>query len=109
MKLLLDECVPRPVRREFLGHLISTIEEAGFTELKNGILLRSAAADNFEVLLTVDKNIEYQQNPADLPMGILILSARSNRLQDLLPLLPQALAALETIRVGEIVKVESKS
>ena len=61
MKLLFDECVPRPLRREFVGHDVSTIEQAGYKSLKNGALLKAASQD-FEVLVTVDKNIEYQQN-----------------------------------------------
>lgn len=106
--MLLDECVPEPLKREFSGHDILTIEEAGLKGLKNGVLLRNAAS-NFDVLVTVDKNIEHQQNLATLPIGILILSAWSNRLQDLLPLIPKALVAVETISTGEIVKIELKS
>jgi hypothetical protein len=82
MKLLLDECAPRRLKNYFVGHEISTIEEAGFKGLKNGNLLR-AAEGKFEVFITVDKNIEYQQNTATLPLAIVILSAASNRLESL--------------------------
>lgn len=105
MRLLLDECVPRPLRNEFTGHTISTIEQAGFKGLENGELLREASA-GFDVLVTVDKNIEYQQNPANLPMAILIISAKSNRLEDLVPMMPKVLDALSGIKCGEIIKVE---
>lgn len=59
----------------------------------------------FEVLITVDKNIEYQQNTAALPLAIVILAAASNRLESLLPLIPDALKILETIKTGDVVRV----
>ena len=65
-----------------------------------------AASTNFDVLITVDKNIKYQQNPKHLPMAILVLSADSNRLEDLVPLMSKALAALSDIKTGEIIKIK---
>lgn len=91
--------------REFFGHDVETIERAGFKGLENGDLLK-AASGAFEVLVTVDRNIEYQQNPEKLPMAVLIISAVSNRLEHLLPLVPDVLAALDNISKGEIVVVE---
>ncbi len=108
MKLLLDECVPRPLRKQLKGHDVATIEQAGLKGLENGDLLKAASID-FEVLVTVDKNIEYQQNPKNLPMAILILSASSNRLQDLVSLIPKALLALGNIKSGEIIIIDTKS
>lgn len=105
MRLLLDECVPRRLKRDFKGHLVTTIDEAGFKGLKNGKLLRSACA-LFDVLVTVDKNIEHQQNKAELTMAILILSASSNRYESILPLIPKALEALIEINKTEIIKIE---
>ena len=67
MKLLLDECLPRKLKREFTGHKVLTIDEAGFKGLKNGELIRSAGEKGFEVLVSVDKNIEQQQNKENLP------------------------------------------
>ncbi len=78
MKLLLDECVPGRLKRDFIGHNILTIDEAGFKGLKNGKLI-DAAEQIFEVLITVDKNIRHQQNRDKLPIAIIILSAKSNR------------------------------
>lgn len=108
MKLLLDECVPRPLRKQLNGHDVATIEQAGLKGLENGDLLKAASTD-FEVLVTVDKNIEYQQNPKNLPMAILILSANSNRLQDLVSLIPKVLLALDNIKSGEIIIIDTKS
>ena len=64
MQILLDECVPRPLRSEFAGHKISTVGEEGWAGKKNGELLALMAAAGFEVLLTVDQNLRYQQNLA---------------------------------------------
>jgi predicted nuclease of predicted toxin-antitoxin system len=104
MKLLLDEYAPRRLKNYFVGHGVSTIEQAGFKDLKNGNLLR-AAYGKFEVLITADKNIEYQQNTAALPLAIVILAAASNRLESLLPLIPNALKVPETIKTGDVVRV----
>ena len=87
MKLLLDECLPRKLKREFVGHEVFTIDEAGFKGLKNGSLIQSASEAGFEILVSVDKNIEHQQNKTNLPLAILVLSARTNRLESLLPLM----------------------
>lgn len=104
MRLLLDECVPRRIRRDFVGHSVSTVEEAGFKGLKNGQLL-SAAAGNYDVLVTVDKNIPFQQNLRASNIAILILAAASNRYQDLRTLAPKALDSLRQIKPGETVRV----
>ncbi len=72
--------------------------------MKNGKLLRSAG-QNFNVLITVDENIEYQQNILTLPIAVLILSARSNRYELLLPLMSKVLEVTETIKTGEIITV----
>ena len=93
MKLLLDECVPRRLKRDFSGHEVFTIDEAGFKGLKNGDLI-GAASGIFEVLITVDKNIEHQQNRNNLPLAIIILSAKSNRYESLSPLISKALGIL---------------
>jgi predicted nuclease of predicted toxin-antitoxin system len=104
MKLLLDECVPRRIRREFLGHEVFTVEQTGLKGLKNGQLLR-AASGTFDVLVTVDQNIAHQQNLSSLPMAILVLIAGSNKYDLLKPLIPQALEALKIIRPGDVVSI----
>ena len=104
MRLLLDECVPTDLQKEFVGHEILTIGEAGFKGLKNGELLQCAGKD-FDVLVTVDKSIEYQHNRSKLPLAVLIILARSNKYESLLPLMPKALKALEAVKSKEIIKV----
>ena len=104
MKLLLDECTPARLRLDFPGHEVRTIEQAGLKGLKNGTLLRRASHE-FDVLITVDQKIPYQQNLSDLSIAIVILVARSNRYDELRTLLPQVLATIASIRKGEIVRI----
>jgi predicted nuclease of predicted toxin-antitoxin system len=76
MRLLLDECMPRRLKRHLGEHETLTINEAGFKGLKNGKLLKSAG-EVFDALITVDKNIQYQQNKLTLPIAVIILSAEA--------------------------------
>jgi predicted nuclease of predicted toxin-antitoxin system len=108
MRLLLDECVPRRLRQKFEGFQVVTVEAAGFKGLKNGKLLAAAASADFDVLVTVDKNLRYQQNNAKLPMAVLLLSAYSNRVEDLEPLAEDALLVLTTIAKGDFIEIERK-
>ena len=106
MKLLLDECVTRRLKRDVIGHEAKTVAEAGFRGLKNGALLQAASAD-FDVLITVDRNIEYQQNIRSLRIAVIILVSRGITYPDLKPLVPELLASLESIKPGELVRVEN--
>ncbi len=105
MRLLLDEQLPRHLARYLTGHDVRTVRQQGWTGLKNGELLRRASAAGFEVLLTADRSIQFQQNLSGLGVGIVILIAPSNDLQDLLPLVAAALAAISAIRPGQVVRV----
>ena len=100
--MLLDECVPKRLKREFSDYEISTVDEAGFKGLKNGNLIR-AADGKYDVLITVDKNMRYQQNISKLPLAIIVLSSFSNRFESLMPLVPKALESLKNIKIGEII------
>ena len=106
MKLLLDECVTRYLKPDFIGHDVKTVREAGFMGLKNGQLLR-AAEPEFDVLVTVDQSIRHQQNLATFDLGVLILAAKTNRYEDLKPLVPRALEALKSLQTGAYVLVEA--
>ena len=105
MKLLLDECVTRFLKRDLVGHEVQAVEEAGFKGLENGDLLR-AATGSYDVLITVDQNLPYQQNVAGLDIAILVLAAKRNSYARLQPLLPRALKALQTIKPGEVIRID---
>ena len=104
MKLLLDECLPRRLRLVLGEHEVFTVEQAGFKGLKNGALLQ-AAAQQFDVIITVDKNIPHQQPLAELSLALVILLTKSNKFPDLKPLAPQILEALTHIQPGEVVTI----
>ena len=107
MRLRLDECVVRPLKRDLAGHEVSTVVEAGYGGLKNGVLLR-AASGNYDVLISVDRNIAFQQNVASLQIAVLIVIANGITYSDLKPLVPEILTALETIQPGELRSVQKQ-
>ena len=86
MKILLDECIPRKFKYSLPDHECHTVPEAGFAGEKNGTLPGLAESAGFEIFVTMDKGLEYEQNLSGRSIVILILRARSNRLADLLPL-----------------------
>jgi predicted nuclease of predicted toxin-antitoxin system len=104
MRILLDESVPEQLGELLVLHTWSSVRREGWAGLKNGVLL-STASSRFDVLLTADKNMEYQQNLATLPMAILVMRARSNRVGDLEVLMPAVLSALTTLVPRTLVKV----
>lgn len=106
MKLLLDECVTRFLKRDLVGHQVSTVADAGFRGLKNGALLR-AASERFDALITVDRNLPFQQNINTLPIAVLLLIAAGTKYSDLKPLVRDVLTALETIQPGELRRIRS--
>ncbi|HEY6947116.1 MAG TPA: DUF5615 family PIN-like protein [Candidatus Acidoferrum sp.] len=106
MNLLLDECVPRRLKRNFTveGHSCSTVHEAGLAGKTNGELLHLAQR-KFQVLITLDKGLPYQQNLAKTNIAVLLIRASSNRVGDILPHIPACLLALQSIQLGEVVRV----
>ena len=105
MRVLIDECLPRRIQNSLIGHVCQTVPLAGFAGKTNGELLTLAEQAGFEVLLTVDKGIQHQQNLICRKVAFLIVRARSNDIDDLLPHVPDCLAALRFIKPGEVVRV----
>lgn len=104
MRLLLDECVPKRVKRALGDPEAKTVQEMGWAGIKNGALLRLADGQ-FDVLLTVDQGIAYQQNLSGLNISVVIMMAASNDADDILPLLPAVETALAEFRPGDIMRV----
>jgi hypothetical protein len=104
MRVLLDECVPRALRKELLGHEVTTVAEAGWAGVKNGELLQLAAS-RFDLLLTVDRNLEYQQNFAGLALAVIVVHAPSNDVAVLRPLMPAVLAAVSKTKPGTLTHI----
>jgi hypothetical protein len=105
MKVLLDECLPRRLLNALPDHECQTVPEAGLAGQKNGRLLSLAADAGFDLFLTMDKGVRYQQNLAGRRIAILIIRARSNRLIDLLPHLEKCRSMMSSIRAGEVFSV----
>ncbi len=106
MRILLDENLPRKLAGHLIGHTCRTVAECGWSGKANGELL-GLADPQFDVMLTLDKNLPYQQNLDTKGIAVLIVRARSNRIQDLLPVIPECLAALENIQPHQVVRVGS--
>lgn len=104
MKVLLDECVTHYLKRDFTGHEVHTVEEAGFKGLKNGRLLQ-VASDQYDILVTVDKNLQYQQNLKTIVIAVIVLKAKRSTYPMLKHLMPQVLEAIEKIKPGEMIVV----
>ena len=104
MKVLLDECVPRKLKREIANHEVVTVTEQGWSGIQNGELL-NLAATKFDVFLTVDQNLSFQQNIKNFNIAIILMVARNNRLKTLLPLMPAVRAAIDEVKAGEIVRI----
>lgn len=99
MKVLLDECVDWRLLRDLTGHDVKTARQMGWSEVKNGELL-AMACKQFDVFVTVDRNLAFQNRITELPIAVIVLSARTNRLADLRPLLPDLIAAIGTCAKG---------
>ena len=107
MRVLLDECLDERFRNSFSAHDCQTARYAGLAGMENGELLTAAESAGFDVFLTVDQGIEYQQNLTRRKIAIMILRPKSNRLKDLLSLLPTCLAQIDSVRPGQICKSDA--
>lgn len=102
MKILLDECTPRVVKKRLPERDISTVQEMGWAGLKNGELL-AASEGNFDVFITTDKNLRHQQNLKGRGFAVLLLP--SNQVPIIEALIPDIEAALETAQAGDFIEI----
>jgi predicted nuclease of predicted toxin-antitoxin system len=104
VRILIDECLDWRLCRALLTHECSSVRNVGWRSLRNGELLEEAEK-MFDVFLTGDRNLRFQQNVCKLKLAIIVLEARSTRLDDTLPLIPQVLTALITIQPGQVIRI----
>ena len=104
MRILLDESLPHDLAALILDHQVSTVRNEGWTSVKNGRLL-ALAATRFDVFISADRNLEFQQNLVKLPLAVVVLIARKNRVQDLEPLLPELASLLNHLPARTLRKV----
>jgi predicted nuclease of predicted toxin-antitoxin system len=103
MRILLDENLDWRLRRHLPGHEVDTVAYIGWSGMTNGTLLRQAIAAGYEVLVTLDGNLSYQQNLSNHAIAVIALRAASNRLADTMHLMPQVLACLPGLVAGQVV------
>ena len=99
MKVLLDECVDWRLARDLLGHEVNTTRQMGWATIKNGELL-ALASEHFDAFVTVDRNLSFQQNLSAFKIAVVVLRAKTNRLADIRPLVPDLLAVLPGLKPG---------
>ena len=102
MKILLDECLPRRLKRDLVGHQARTVPEMGWASKENGELL-ALAEPEFDVFLTVDRNLSFQQDINRFDITVVVLVAKGNRHSDLQPLVPDLLAVLVGVAPGQLI------
>src|SRR5262245_27306538 len=104
MRILLDECVPVRLRDELVGHDVRTVPEMGWSSQENGALL-ALADGKFDVFLTTDQRISYQQAVQKFGVALVVLVARRNKIEFLLRLLPELRRVLAAVQPGKVHRV----
>ena len=106
MKILLDESLPRKLRNDFGNmHEVWSVRDKGWLGKKNGELLKLLVGDGFEIFVTSDRNLSYQQNTKVLSVTIFVLCAKDNRLNTLRQLVPKVLAKIEVGELHDVIEI----
>jgi hypothetical protein len=108
MKVLLDECLPKKLKREVQADVVKTVPEMGWAGTKNGSLLLLVEGE-FDLFLTNDQNLEHQQNLSRFDLSIVVLVAVTNDIEDLRPLMPAANEAIRDMGPREIRYIKATS
>jgi hypothetical protein len=106
VRVLLDHCVPRRFGGLLTGHAVRSVDEMGWSALSNGVLL-AQASEEFDEFLTVDQNVQFQQNLARLPLPVAVLAASNNRYETLAPYAPGMLNWLSRPLARELVRLDA--
>ncbi|HVJ67016.1 MAG TPA: hypothetical protein VM510_03470 [Caulifigura sp.] len=105
MYIILDECLPKDLRRSFLGHRILTVGQKGWSGTRNGRLMHRMTSDGVEVFLTLDRGFVQDRDLSKESFAVILLRARSSKLKDLLPLVVQVEDLLRTLVPGQYCEV----
>lgn len=105
MKILLDECLNWRLKSEFNHHEVYTVQDMGWSGIVNGELLTRASQAGFGVFITIDKNLRYQQNLSAYSLAVVIIQTRINRLEYILPMLPDLLKKIPDMMPGEVYEI----
>jgi predicted nuclease of predicted toxin-antitoxin system len=104
VRILLDECVDARLAGHIHGHTVSTVAARGWRGVSNGELLKLAQTE-FDVFVTVDRNLSFQQNLPRFGIAVILISAKSNRIDDLVALVPALLSSIPGARAGDVTHV----
>ncbi|SFE80100.1 DUF5615 family PIN-like protein [Thermoflexibacter ruber] len=105
--LLLDENIPRPLKRELTAYQVYTIQELGWSGIEDRQLVNDAVAQNFDILITADKNLEYQQKISNLPMALIVIYPKLLKWEYIKPLVPQLILTIDSAEKGSVYHVYS--
>ena len=104
MRILLDECLPKRLKRDLIGHEVKSVPEMGWGGRTNGALLILAQVD-FDIFLTVDRNLSFQQDVNKFSIAVVVLVAKSNKYSALQPLIAEVLVVLPAVVPGQVVRL----
>ncbi len=105
MRILIDECLNWRLGRAMTGHYTVSVQRMGWSGLQNGELLAKAAENQFDVFLTGDRNLAFQQNTTKQRIAVVVLESQGTELHQTLPMIPKLLAMLPTLQPGRVVRV----
>jgi len=105
LRILLDESLPLRLAAGLTGYEISTVHRERWLSLRNGVLLRAAADRGFDVFISMDGSLRYQQNLGAIGIAVIVIRGVRNRLRDLVPLIPRLKSALAVIKPGDVLEV----
>jgi len=106
MRILLDESLPRRLKAELVGHEVATVVEQGWSGVRNGELL-ALAAGHFDIFVTADQNLQFQQNLSALPIAVIVIAARDHRMNTLKSMVPGLLSCIARIQPRSLLRVEA--
>jgi len=109
MRILIDNCVPRKFPRLITGHDLTYARQLGWQELENGDLLAAAEFADFQVMVTTDKNLQYQQNMTDRKISVIVLSPRLVFYETLVPLIGQLNLVLANLAEGSFIVIKPEN
>ena len=98
MKILLDECVTKKLKRYLEEFEVFTVTESGWSGIKNGKLISLCVENGFDILLTIDKNLMFQQNPDKISITIVVLNSTTSKVEDLITFLPSFKSQVNTFQ-----------
>jgi predicted nuclease of predicted toxin-antitoxin system len=106
MKILLDECVTKKLKQHLASHQVFTVANMNWLGLKNGNLMRKAIAEGFDILLTIDKNLQFQNNLIDNNLSIVILHCENSKIETLIKFIPEFEKQVAVFEKGKVYSIE---